>query len=278
MSDNSFFARLRLASEANRSLLCVGLDPDQNRMPISDVFEFNRAIVDATRDLVCCYKPNLAFYEAFGPSGLETLRRTLEYIDGDVPVIGDAKRGDIGNTARAYASALFEYYGLDAVTANPYMGGDTLAPFLDYANRGVFVVCRTSNPGSGDFQSLPVTRPDGEQWPLYMEVAKRCSEWNTSGGVGLVVGATYPEELQKVRALCPDMPILIPGIGAQGGDLRASVVNGLDARGGGILISASRQVIYASKGIDFAERARESALDLRDRINQCRSEAVRLQA
>ena len=276
MSGNNFVDRLRQASETNGSLLCVGLDPDPRLMPIDGVFEFNRAIVDATRDLVCCYKPNLAFYEAFGPPGLEALKRTVEHIGGDVPVIGDAKRGDIGNTARAYASALFDYYGFDAVTANPYMGGDTLAPFLEYADRGVFVVCRTSNPGSGDFQSLPVTRSDGEQWPLYMEVAARCREWNGSGGVGLVVGATYPEELRKVRGVCPDLPILIPGIGAQGGDLRASVVNGLDVMGGGILISASRQVIYASKGPDFAERARDAALDLRGRINGCRTEATRL--
>ena len=270
--------KLRRATEANESLLCVGLDPDPLLMPIGDVFEFNRAIVDATWDLVCCYKPNLAFYEAFGPPGLEALKRTVEHIGSDVPVIGDAKRGDIGNTARAYASALFDYYGFDAVTANPYMGGDTLAPFLDYADRGVFVVCRTSNPGSGDFQSLPITRPDGEEWPLYMEVATRCNEWNVSGGVGLVVGATYAEELRQVRGLCPDLPILIPGIGVQGGDLRASVVNGLDRRGGGILISASRQVIYASKGPDFAERARDAALDLRNRINQCRAEAARIRA
>ena len=276
MSGNNFVDKLRRVSEGNESLLCVGLDPDPRLMPIDGVFEFNRAIVNATRDLVCCYKPNLAFYEAFGPRGLEALKRTVEHIGGDVPVIGDAKRGDIGNTARAYASALFDYYGFDAVTANPYMGGDTLAPFLDYADRGVFVVCRTSNPGSGDFQSLPVTRDDGKQWPLYMEVAARCGEWNASGGVGLVVGATYPEELRQVRDQCPDLPILIPGIGAQGGDLRASVVNGLDSQGGGILISASRQVIYASKGPDFAERARDAALDLRGRINGCRTEATRL--
>ena len=200
MSRDSFSNKLRRASETNQSLLCVGLDPDPRRMPIDDVFEFNRAIIDTTRDLVCCYKPNLAFYEAFGPPGLEALRRTVEHVGRVVPVIGDAKRGDIGNTARAYASALFDYYGFDAVTANPYMGGDTLAPFLDYVDKGVFVVCRTSNPGSGDFQSLPVTRPNGQQWPLFMEVAARCSEWNTSGNVGLVVGATYPEELRKVRS------------------------------------------------------------------------------
>ncbi len=276
MSGNTFVDKLHRAAEENESLLCVGLDPDPRLMPINDVFEFNRSIIDATRDMVCCYKPNLAFYEALGPSGLEALRRTVEHIAGDVPVIGDAKRGDIGNTARAYASALFGFYGFDAVTANPYMGGDTLAPFLDYADRCVFVVCRTSNPGSGDFQSLSITRPNGEQWPLYMEVAARCNEWNESGNVGLVVGATYPEELQQVRGRCPDIPILIPGIGAQGGDLRASVANGIDARGGGILISASRQVLYASQGKDFPQRARDAAQELRDRINECRSEVARL--
>ena len=217
MPGNTFVDKLNRAAEANDSLLCVGLDPDPRLMPIDDVFEFNRAIIDATRDLVCCYKPNLAFYEALGPSGLEALRRTVEHIAGDVPIIGDAKRGDIGNTARAYASALFDFYGFDAVTANPYMGGDTLAPFLDYADRCVFVVCRTSNPGSGDFQSLSITRPNGEQWPLYMEVAARCSEWNGSGNVGLVVGATYPEELRKVRDQCPNLPILIPWHRGAGG-------------------------------------------------------------
>ena len=274
MTTNNFTHKLHSASETNQSLLCVGLDPDPRLMPIEDIFEFNRAIIGATHDLVCCYKPNLAFYEAFGPPGLEALRRTLKHIPDDIPVIGDAKRGDIGNTARAYAAALFDYYGFDAVTANPYMGGDTLAPFLDYADRGVFAVCRTSNPGSGDFQSLTVTRDNGEQWPLYMEVAARCSDWNTSGNVGLVVGATYPEELREVRALCPDLPILLPGIGAQGGDLSASLLNGLDSRGGGLVITSSRQVLYASRGNDFAQRARETALDLRDRINECRVEAA----
>ena len=274
MPTNNFTHKLHSASETNQSLLCVGLDPDPRLMPIEDIFEFNRAIIGATHDLVCCYKPNLGFYEAFGPPGLEALRRTLEHIPDDIPVIGDAKRGDIGNTARAYAAALFDYYGFDAVTANPYMGGDTLAPFLDYTNRGVFVVCRTSNPGSGDFQSLSVTRDNGEQWPLYMEVAARCSDWNTSGNIGLVVGATYPEELREVRAQCPDLPILLPGIGAQGGDLRTSVANGLDSRGGGLVITSSRQVLYASRGSDFAQRARETALDLRDRINECRVEAA----
>lgn len=276
MNANNFAEKLLRASETNRSLLCVGLDPDPQRMPIDDIFEFNRAIIDATQDLVSCYKPNLAFYEAFGPPGLDALRRTVEHIPDDIPVIGDAKRGDIGNTARAYASALFDYYGFDAVTANPYMGSDTLDPFLAYTDRCVFVVCRTSNPGSGDFQSLPVTLEDGQQRPLYMEVAARCNQWNTSGNVGLVVGATYPDELREVRAACPTLPILLPGIGAQGGDLRTSIANGLDSRGAGLMISSSRQVLYASQAEDFPQRARNAAQDLRDRINECRSEMVRL--
>ena len=274
MSTSNFVAKLRRASEANQSLLCVGLDPDPRLMPIDDIFEFNRAIIDATHDLVCCYKPNMAFYEAFGPPGLKTLRRTLEHIPDDIPVIGDAKRGDIGNTAKAYAASLFEYYGFDAVTANPYLGGDSLAPFLAYADRGVLVLCRNSNPGAADFQLLTVSRDNGEQRPLYMEVAARCNDWNVSGNVGLVVGATYPEELRRVRQQCPDLPILLPGIGAQGGDLRASVTNGLDSNGAGLIIASSRQVLYASKGADFAQRARDAALDLRDRINECRVEAA----
>ena len=274
MSTKNFVDKLHRASEANQSLLCVGLDPDPRLMPIDDIFEFNRAIIDATHDLVCCYKPNMAFYEALGPPGLETLRRTLEHIPDDIPVIGDAKRGDIGNTAKAYAASLFEYYGFDAVTANPYLGSDSLAPFLAYADKGVFVLCRNSNPGAADFQLLSVSRDDGEQRPLYMEVAARCNDWNVSGNVGLVVGATYPDELRQVRRQCPDLPILLPGIGAQGGDLRASVVNGLDSNGAGLIIASSRQVLYASKGNDFAQRARDAALDLRDRINECRVEAA----
>ena len=274
MSANNFVDKLRHASETNQSLLCVGLDPDPRLMPIDDIFEFNRAIINATQDLVCCYKPNLAFYEVFGPPGLETLRRTLDHIPDDIPVIGDAKRGDIGNTAKAYAASLFEYYGFDAVTANPYLGGDSLAPFLAYPDRGVFVLCRNSNPGAADFQLLSVSRDNGEQRPLYMEVAARCNDWNVSGNVGLVVGATYPEELRQVRTQCPDLPILLPGIGAQGGDLRASVTNGLDSRGAGLIIASSRQVLYASQGADFAQRARDAALDLRDRINECRVEAT----
>ena len=249
----NFADKLRRASESNQSLLCVGLDPDPRLMPIDDVFEFNREIIDATSDLVCCYKPNLAFYEALGLSGLDSLRRTVEHVPEGIPVLGDVKRGDIGNTARACAAALFDYYGFDAVTVNPYMGGDSLTPFLEYTDKGIFVVCRTSNPDSGDFQSLPITRANGEQHPLYMEVADRCNQWNSAGNVGLVVGATYPEELRQVREHCPELPILVPGIGAQGGDLHASVVNGANPLGGGLIITSSRQILYAYRGNDHAQ-------------------------
>ena len=240
----------------------MGLDPDHGLMPIDDVFAFNREIIDATCDLVCCYKPNLAFYEALGPRGLVSLRRTVQYASlKGIPVLGDVKRGDIGNTASACAAAIFDYYGFDAVTVNPYMGEDSLAPFLEYTDKGIFVVCRTSNPGSGDLQSLLVSRENGEQRPLYMEVAARCNEWNTYGNVGLVVGATYPEELGQVRAQCPNLPILLPGIGAQGGDLCASIASGLDSRGGGLIITSSRQILYASRGNDDGRGAENTPLN-----------------
>lgn len=251
----NFADKLHHASEKNQSLLCVGLDPDLRLMPIEDVFEFNREIIDATSDLVCCYKPNLAFYEALGPRGLDSLRRTVQYVPEGIPVLGDAKRGDIGNTAHACAAALFDYYGFDAVTVNPYMGEDSVTPFLEYTDKGIFVVCRTSNPGSGDYQSLPITRANGEQQTLYMEVADRCNQWNSAGNVGLVVGATYPEELRQVREHCPELPILVPGIGAQGGDLRASVINGANQLGGGLIITSSRQILYAYRGNEQGQGA-----------------------
>ena len=257
----NFADKLHHASEKNQSLLCVGLDPDLRLMPIEDVFEFNREIIDATSDLVCCYKPNLAFYEALGPRGLDSLRRTVQYVPEGIPVLGDVKRGDIGNTAHACAAALFDYYGFDAVTVNPYMGEDSVTPFLEYTDKGIFVVCRTSNPGSGDFQSLPITRANGEQQPLYMEVADRCNQWNSAGNVGLVVGATYPEELRKVREHCPELPILVPGIGAQGGDLSASVINGANQLGGGLIITSSRQILYAYRGNDDGRGAENTPLN-----------------
>jgi len=268
----NFLEKLLNAARTNRSLLCIGLDPDPELMPWGDVAEFNRAIIDATQDLVCAYKPNLAFYEVLGVDGLKALEKTVDYIPADIPVIGDAKRGDIGSTARAYARALFETLGFDAATVNPYLGYDSLEPFIQYREKGVFILCRTSNAGSAHFQDLLLCEKsakagEGEK-PLFEVVAQRAREWNTFGNVGLVVGATYPEELRRVRQLCPQMPLLIPGIGAQGGDLASAVRYGVDDQGEKAIISSSRQIIYASKGKDFAEAARGAALELRDEINR----------
>ncbi|MFQ5933541.1 MAG: orotidine-5'-phosphate decarboxylase, partial [Dehalococcoidia bacterium] len=249
-----FLDRLLNASRTNNSLLCVGLDPDPERMPVPDLFEFNKAIVDSTSDLVCAYKPNLAFYEALGLKGLEALQKTVGYIRErapDVLIIGDAKRGDVGNTARAYAVAQFRAWGFDAATVNAYGGHDTIEPFLEYEERGIFIWCRSSNPGAGDLQDLKVSN-DGKAQAIYEELAVRAKGWNVSGNVGLVIGATYPEELAALRRLCPEMPILIPGVGAQEGDLKASIVGGVDHNGEMAIISSSRQVLYASQGPDFA--------------------------
>jgi orotidine-5'-phosphate decarboxylase len=265
----TFREKLEAAAVRNGSLLCVGLDPDPARLPIDDLAGFNRAIVEATADLVCAYKPNLAFYEALGEEGYAALKETLAAIPADVPTIADAKRGDIGNTARGYARAVFDVLGFDAVTVNPYLGGDSLEPFIQREDRGVFVLCRTSNPGAADIQDLAVGNGRASR-PLYQVVAELARRWNTRGNVGLVTGATYPEELARVRELCPDMVLLIPGVGAQAGDLAAAVRGGLDARRGGILVNASRGVLYASAGADFAEAAREAARALRDEIERHR--------
>jgi len=271
-----FFDKLERAARKNGSLLCVGLDPDPALMPVDDacppearVAAFNRAIIEATRDYVCAYKPNLAFYEALGEKGYAALRETLAAIPADIPVIGDAKRGDIGNTAKAYARALFDELGFDAATVNPYLGGDAVEPFLERQEKAAFILCRTSNPGARDLQDLAVTDGDGTR-PLFEVVAEMAARWNTRGNVGLVVGATYPDELRRVRQLCPDMTFLVPGVGAQGGDLAAVMANGLDAKGGGLIINVSRQVLYASKGADFAQAAGEAARRLRDDIEAAR--------
>ena len=269
-----FFAKLREAIQRNDSFLCVGLDPDPARLPERDVAAFNRAIVEATADLVCVYKPNLAFYEALGPRGMEVLHQTVEAIPEGIPVIGDAKRGDIGSTAQAYARALFDAYGFDAATVNPYLGGDALSPFLERADKGVFVLCRTSNPGGADLQDRLIAA-DGGVRPLYEVVAELARDkWNVHGNVGLVVGATYPEELGRIRQLCPDMTFLLPGVGAQGADVAAAVRNALDEGGGGFIIASSRQILYASSGRDYAQAARRAAQALRDEINRQREVAL----
>lgn len=267
----SFAAKLKAAVERNRSLICVGLDPDPQLLPIADAGEFNEAVIAATADLVCAYKPNLAFYEALGEGGWEALRRTLRAVPPHIPVIADAKRGDIGNTAAAYARAVFEVLGCDAMTVNAYGGEDAVAPFLEYEDRGVFVWCRSSNPSAGDFQDLTVEH-GGEQRPLWQVVALRARQWNRAGNVGLVVGATYPAQLAQARALCPEMLILVPGIGAQEGDLRQAVRAGLTPAGDGVIITASRSILYASRGADYALAARAAAAHLRDLVNRYRLE------
>ncbi len=266
----NFNEKLALATQKNESLLCIGLDPDPELMPSKvGVFKFNKAIIDATSDLVCAYKLNLAFYEALD-EGLDTLKRTIKYIPDNIPAIGDAKRGDIGNTARAYAKAIFSNLNFDATTVNPYLGFDSVEPFIEYWDRGVFILCRTSNPGAADFQSLHFETERG-RFPLFEIVALRAAQWNKHGNIGLVVGATYPEELKLIRQNHPDMLLLIPGIGAQGGDLATAVRYGVDAQGRKVILTSSRQVIYASPEKDFAQAARRVATDLRERINIYRS-------
>ena len=264
-----FVAKLSAISEKNRSLVCVGLDPDPAKFPESvrtgadPLYSFNRAIIEQTADLVCAYKLNLAFYEVQGPRGLEAMERTIRTIPDDVVIIGDAKRGDIDNTARMYAKALFEYYRFDAATVNPYQGRDSVQPFLDYQDRGVFILCLNSNASAREFQDLNV---NGH--PLYMEVALAAQRWNEHGNAGLVVGATNATGLTQIRSAAPDMPMLIPGIGAQGGDLATVVRTGVNAAGSGILINASRSILYASSGADFAQASRQAAMDLKDEINR----------
>jgi len=267
----NFIEKLVNVTRKNNSLLCVGLDPDPQLMPDKiGVFDFNKAIIDATSDLVCAYKLNLAFYEVLDDVGLDALKRTIKYIPDDIPVIGDAKRGDIGNTAKAYAKAIFSNFNFDATTVNPYLGFDSIEPFIQYKDKGVFILCRTSNAGALDFQSLRCeAEPDYR--PLFELVALKASQWNTYGNIGLVVGATYPEELRLIRNSYPDVPLLIPGIGAQGGDLASTVRYGVNAKGEGAIINSSRGILYASPGKDFAQAARRVASSLQDQINNYRA-------
>jgi orotidine-5'-phosphate decarboxylase len=279
----AFHEAVDAAAVRANSLVCVGLDPDLSKFPTSfkgrpirkQIEAFNAAVIDATRDLVCAYKPNLGFYAAYGLDGIAALISTREMIPAGIPVILDCKVGDIGSTAAAYARGYFDEWGFDAITANPYMGEDSLAPFLSYTEKGVIIICKTSNAGSGDLQDLTVTSAESAA-TLYETVAARCAGWNEahSAGIGLVVGATYPEQLATVRGIAPKLPILLPGVGAQAGELDASVQAGIDANGRGLLVSSSRGITYASRGDDFAEAARTAASQLRDAVNQIRSMVV----
>jgi orotidine-5'-phosphate decarboxylase len=269
----TFSAAIDAAARRNASLLCVGLDPEPSRLPDNlsgkpdAVFEFCRAIVDATADLVCCFKPQIAHFAARRAEGaLERLIAHIHDAHPGVPVILDAKRGDIGSTAQHYATEAFDRYVADAVTANPYLGRDAVQPFLDRVDKGVILLCRTSNPGARDLQDLDV----GGR-PLYQHVAQLVArEWNAHGNCALVVGATYPAELAAVRALVGDMTILVPGVGAQGGDVAAVIRNGKNSQGSGLIISSSRAILHASSGADFADAARREAQKLRDEINRSR--------
>lgn len=291
MSERNF--RQLLETHWSRgNFVCIGLDSDVWKIPIEHIpyskyldagqiqIIFNRMIVEATRDLVCAYKPNSAFYEARGAEGIEALRRTIADIHAlapEIPVILDAKRADIDNTNAGYIDAAFGFFRADAITVHPYLGAQALQPFLARAEKGVIVLCRTSNPGAGEFQDLKVSYQSRNVpmcthiVPLYQYVAKRVAEeWNKNGNCALVVGATYPDELREVRGLVGDMPILIPGIGAQGGDVEKTVSAGKDSRGQGIIVNSSCGIIFASNGADFAEAARRETEKLRDLINQYR--------
>ena len=268
----SFLAKLDEAVERNHSLVCVGIDPDPSLMPTEDVVGFCKDIVNATSDLVCAFKPNIAFFEALGEQGHEALLATLSAVPQDVPVIVDAKRGDIGNSSAAYARAIFEVLGADAMTVNPYGGKDAVEPFFEYEDKGVIVWCRSSNPSARDFQDL-IVQQDGARMPLWEVVVRQAREWNNkNANVGLVMGATYPAQLKQARTLCPDMQILVPGIGAQEGALRDAVQAGLTRERAGIIVNASRSVIYASRDRDYALAARAAAAQLREHINRYREE------
>jgi len=276
----SFTEKLSSAWQAQDSLLCVGLDPDVSRLPAElqaqadGIYLFCKAIVDATADAACCFKPQIAYFAALrAEDQLEALCSYIKTRYPHLPLVLDAKRGDIGATAEQYAREAYERYGADAVTVNPYMGSDSIAPYLEWRDRGVIVLCRTSNPGGSDLQFLQV----GNQ-PLYQYVARLVAEkWNRNGQCGLVVGATFPEELAQVRAIVGDMPLLVPGIGAQGGDIAATVAAGRTRNGAGMMINSSRAILYAKpragSGEDYARCARRAAFETRDAINSHRHPA-----
>ncbi len=266
-----FTEKLNAVIDDNRSLVCVGLDPEPTSLPVNvSLLKFCSDIIDATSKSVCAYKLNLAFFEAAGDDGMNVLKKVVQRVPENVAVIGDGKRGDIGNTAKAYARSLFDNFGFDAVTVSPYMGHDSLEPFIEYRDKGIFVLCRTSNPGGSDFQNV-ICQINGGTMPLYQLVAQKVSTWNKYGNLGLVVGATYPEELKTIRTQHTEMPILIPGVGAQGGELSLVLKYGTDRVGRGAIINSSRQIIYASKGADFAEAAGKAAAKLRDEINNLKA-------
>ena len=269
----NFREKLHNIVHENDSLLCIGLDIDEKRLPdflfetsANPFFDFNKSIIEVTKDLVCAYKLNMAFYEVFGKEGFELLKKTLRYIPENIFVILDGKRNDIGNTARKYAKSIFEEFKADAATVNPYLGKDGITPFLEYQDKCSFILCRTSNPSAGDLQDLMILKN-----PIYQIVACKIKEWNIYKNCGAVVGATYPRELKIIRdALGDEIPLLIPGIGKQGGDVEKTVKNGTNKNGDMAIINSSRGIIFAGDDENFAEASRTNALSLRDKINKYR--------
>ncbi len=264
-----FYEKLQAITHKNNSMLCIGLDPDLSRFPHSistaedPIVEFNRRIISSTKDVVCAYKLNMAFYEALGWKGYKACEETIKLIPDNIVKIADAKRGDIDNSAKFYARAVFEHLKCDAVTVSPYLGSDSVEQFLQYEDKGTFVLCRTSNRGAVDFQDF------GGNPPLYQAVAMKVKDWNTMNNCGLVVGATSPSELETVRRIVGDsIPILIPGVGAQGADLAQAVSAGRNSNGEMIIVNSSRSIIYASTAPDFDSASRQEAIRLKDEINR----------
>lgn len=271
----TFLQKLEASIEKNNSLLCIGLDPSLNKIPEHlkqeefPLTAFNKSLIARTADAVCCYKLQIAHYSALGIPGIQQSMQTIHFLQSNhpnLPIILDAKRADIGSTASEYAKEAFDVFRVDAVTVNPYFGLDSLIPFLERTEKGIIVLCRTSNPSAKDFQDLKI-----EGKPLYVKVAEKAIEWNKKyKNCLMVIGATYPDELKVIRDLTPDMFFLVPGIGAQGGDLEKTLESGLRKDKSGLLIHSSRGIIYASNTEDFAEAARREATKLRDQINKYR--------
>jgi len=277
----NFTKKLEKIQEKNNSLVCVGLDSNYSKIPnfvkksrsvYEGILYFNKQIIDMTYDLVCAYKPNLAFYEAQGADGFKALKETISYIrkkDEDIVIIADAKRADIGSTNKGYVKALFNYFGFNAVTLHPYLGQEALEPFLKLKDRGFIILCRTSNPGAGEFQDLICNDEEFGRLPLYKIIAHRVSKyWNKNNNCLLVVGATYPDELAEVRKIVGDMDLLIPGIGRQGGDVKKTVKAGKNSKGRGMIINSSRSIIFASNEKDFTDAARRETEKLKKMINK----------
>jgi orotidine 5'-phosphate decarboxylase subfamily 2 len=269
----NFKHKLKRIVNKNNSLLCVGLDIDKERIPKyifknskNPYFDFNKEIINSTNDLVCAYKLNMAFYEVLGKNGIEVLNKTIEHIPEEIVVILDGKRNDIGNTARKYAKSLFETFKADAITINPYLGKDGIVPFLEYDDKCSFILCRTSNPSAIDIQDANISGS-----PLYELVARKIREWNKIGTCGAVVGATYPNELKNIREILGgEIPILIPGIGAQGGDVEKTIKFGTNKHNENAIINSSRGIIFAGSDRDFSEASRNEAIKLRNKINKYR--------